>query len=241
MTIPKKEKASRIIIHNIENRNMAKTITLKPLTNEALAELFLSMAMKEDNRQEAEKAFAVFYNLYKNYLYTVVRNACESWPIYGEELIQAVHQNTFLTVFEKAEKFMIIEDITFERQEKRMKSWLSKIARLEMYKLLRLLKDEKNNIEYHDDLSFLENLDEEIEPQKSGDFLLAEKALQTLSERDRNILVTYMMFEDGNKKLPSTEIQRLADMWDILPDNMRQIKKRSLEKVKKYIETYKSK
>ena len=179
MTIPKKEKVSRIIIHNIENRNMAKTITLKPLTNEALAELFLSMAMKEDNRQEAEKAFAVFYNLYKNYLYTVVRNACESWPIYGEELIQAVHQNTFLNVFEKAEKFMIIEDITFERQEKRMKSWLSKIARLEMYKLLRLLKDEKNNIDYHDDLSFLENLDEEIEPQKSGDFLLAEKALKT--------------------------------------------------------------
>lgn len=44
---------------------MAKTITLKPLTNEALADLFLSMALKEDNRQDAEKAFAVFYNRYK--------------------------------------------------------------------------------------------------------------------------------------------------------------------------------
>ncbi len=220
---------------------MAKTITLKPLTNEDLAELFLSMAMKEDDRQEAEKAFAVFYNLYKNYLYTVVRNACKPWTMYGEELIQAVHENTFLTVFEKAEDFMLIEDIPFERQEKRMKSWLGKIAHREMLQLLRQFKKDKEKIEYHDDLTFLENSDEEIKPQKSKDFLLAEKALNTLSERDRNIFVTYLMFEDDNKKLPSSEIQRLAEMWDVLPDNMRQIKKRSLDKMKKYIETYKSK
>jgi len=110
-----------------------------------------------------------------------------------------------------------------------------------MYKLLRELKDEKEKIDYHDDLTFLENSDEEIKPQKSEEFLLAERALQTLSERDRNILVTYLMFEDGSKKLPSNEIQRLADMWDVLPDNMRQIKKRSLAKAEKYIETYKSK
>jgi len=232
---------SRIIIHNIVNRNMAKIITLKPITNEALAELFLSMALKDDDRQEAEKAFAEFYNKYKNFLYTVVRNACKSWEMYGDELIQALHQNTFLTVYEKAESFLLIEDIPFERQEKRMKSWLGRIAQTEMFKLLRELKDENDKIEYHDDLTFLENSAEEIKPQKSKDFLLAEKALQTLSERDRNILVTYLMFDDGNKNLPSDEIQRLADMWDVLPDNMRQIKKRSLAKVKKYIETCKSK
>jgi len=220
---------------------MAKIITLKPITNEALAELFLSMALKDDDRQEAEKAFAEFYNKYKNFLYTVVRNACKSWEMYGDELIQALHQNTFLTVYEKAESFLLIEDIPFERQEKRMKSWLGRIAQTEMFKLLRELKDENDKIEYHDDLTFLENSAEEIKPQKSKDFLLAEKALQTLSERDRNILVTYLMFDDGNKNLPSDEIQRLADMWDVLPDNMRQIKKRSLAKVKKYIETCKSK
>jgi RNA polymerase sigma factor (sigma-70 family) len=161
--------------------------------------------------------------------------------MYGDELIEVVHQNTFLTVYEKAEKYLSIDNIPFERQEKRMKSWLGEIARTEMFKLLREIKDEKDNIEYHDDLTFLENSDKEIKSQKSEDFLLAEKALNTLNERDRNILVTYLMFEDGNKKLPSIEIQRLADMWNVLPDNMRQIKKRSLEKVKKYIESYKSK
>ena len=241
MTSPIFKKMSRIIIHNIENRYMAKTITLKPLTSEALADLFLSMALKEDNRRDAEKAFAELYNRYKNYLYTVVRNACKSWEMYGDELIQGVHQNTFLMVYEKAESFLRIEEVPVKRQEKRMKSWLGRIAEREMYKVLRELKDEKEKIDYHDDLTFLENSDEEIKPQKSEYFLLAEKALNTLSERDRNILVTYLMFEDGNKKLPSNEIQRLAEMWNVLPDNMRQIKKRSLEKVRKYIETYKRK
>jgi RNA polymerase sigma factor (sigma-70 family) len=220
---------------------MAKTITLKPLTNEDLADLFLSMALKEDDRQGAEKAFAVFYNRYRNYLYTVVRNACKSWKMYGDELVQAVHQNTFLTVFEKAESFLQIEEVPTDRQEKRMKSWLGRIAEREMYKLLRELKGEKEKIDYHDNLTNLENYDVEIKSQKSDDFLLAEKALNSLKERDRNILVTYLMFEDGNKNLPGSEIQRLADMWDVLPDNMRQIKKRSLEKAKKYIETYKYK
>jgi RNA polymerase sigma factor (sigma-70 family) len=220
---------------------MAKTITLKPLTNEALAELFLLMAMKDDDRQEAEKAFAAFYNCYKNYLYTVVKNACKSWEMYGDELIQAVHENTFLKVYEKADSFMMIENIAFERQEMRMKSWLGKIAHKEMLLLLRQFKDEKEKIEYHNDLTFLENPDEEVNPQTAEEILLAEKALRTLSERDRNILVTYLMFEEGNKQLPRTEIQRLADMWDVLPDNMRQIKKRSLAKVKQYIETYKNK
>lgn len=232
---------SRIIIHNNVNRHMEKTITLKPLTNEALAELFLSMALKEDNRKDAEKAFCEFYTRYKNYLFTIVKNACEPWEMYGDELIEYVYDNTFLKVFEKAESFLIIEDIPFERQENRMKSWLGKIAQTEMFILLRQFKDEKEKIDYHDDMTFLEEPEEEIIQQKTEDFLLAEKALRSLSERDRHILVTYLMFEDGNKKLPSNEVQRLGETWDILPDNMRQIKKRSLEKVKIYIETYKRK
>jgi len=49
-----------------------------------------------------------------------------------------------------------------------------------------------------------------------------------------------MMFEDGNKKLPSEQIQILSDLWKVHPDNLRQIKKRSLAKVKSYIESIKT-
>lgn len=231
---------SRIIIHGIDTRHMAKTIKLEPSKNEALADLFLSMAMKDDDRPGAEKAFAEFYNRYKNYLYTVTLNACRSWEMYGDELVQSVHQNTFQTVYEKAEDFLQIEEVSNERQEKRMKSWLGKIAEREMFKLLRELKDQKENIVYQDDLTPFENSVEETESQKSNDFLLAEKALNSLKERDRNILVTYLMFEEGDKKLPSSEIQRLAEMWDVLPDNMRQIKKRSLAKMETLLKPIKA-
>jgi len=219
---------------------MAKTITLKPITNEALSDLFLSMAMKDDDRQEAERAFGKFYDCYKNYLFTVVRNACKSWEKYGEELVQAVHENTFLKVYEKADSFMIIEDLPFERQELRMKAWLGKIAQREMLLLLREFKDEKEKIDYHDDLSFLEQPEEVSNSQTPEEIKLVEKALKTLSDRDRHIVITYMMFEDGNKQLPKPEIERLAEIWDVLPDNMRQIKKRSIAKVKQYIETTKN-
>lgn len=234
-------KKSRIIILTNESTYMAKTITLQPLTNEVLAELFLSMAMKEDNRSEADRAFSVFYSRYKNYLYTIVKNVCRSWEMYGDELIEAVFENTFLTVYAKAESFMVIEDIPFERQEKRMKSWLGKIAKNEMLQLLRQFKIDKDMIEYTDDLTSFLNIEEETEHQATSDYLLAEKALQTLGERDRNILTTYLMFEDGNRNLPSIEIQRLSDMWNTHPDNMRQIKKRSLAKVEMYIKTNKNK
>lgn len=212
---------------------------LEPLTNETLADIFLSMAMKKDDMQNAEKAFTEFYNRYKSFIYTVIKKACRSWKMYGDELIETVFVNTFLTVYEKAETFMLIDNVHFERQEKRMKYWLSQVAKHEMLQLLRQYKINKDKIEYLDDLSFLERIDNETEEIKSDDILLAEKAFQTLSERDRDILVTYLMYEDGNKKLPSDEIQRLANMWGVLPDNMRQIKRRSLRKLEIYIKTYK--
>ena len=220
---------------------MAKTITLQPLTNEALADLFLAMAMKEEDRQNAEKAFTEFYNRYKSFLFTVIKKACKSWEMYGDELIETVFENTFLTVFDKAETFLKLDDISFERQEKRMKAWLSQIAKNEMLQLLRQYRIDKDKVEFTDDLSFVEQMEDETEEIISDDILLAEKALQTLNERDRNILVTYLMYEDGNKKLPSSEIQKLADIWGVLPDNMRQIKKRSLAKLEIFIKTHKNK
>jgi RNA polymerase sigma factor (sigma-70 family) len=231
-------KMSRFPILKIEIGIMEETIKLVPLTNESLANLFLAMAMKEDDRAEAEKAFNEFYNRYKDYLDTVVRKVCSSWKMYGVELAESVFQNTFITVFEKAESFIIIDDLDFKKQETRMKAWLGKIAKNEMLILLRDMKDRKDKLEYTDDFSFgFNNIDEPI--AYSEDYLIAEKALSSLNERDRDILVTYLIYEDGNKKLPREEIQRLANLWNVLPDNLRQIRKRSFEKMKQFFETFK--
>ncbi len=219
---------------------MAKAITLKPLTNESLADLFLSMAMKEDNPQAGEKAYNDFYYRYKNYLYTIIKKACKSWEMYGNDLVEATFENTLLTVYAKAESFIVIERIPIENQERRMKAWLGKIANNEMLKLLRDSRTEKDKVEYIEDLTFFEDIYEDIEVPKSQDILLAERALNSLSERERDILVTYLMFQDGNKQLPRDEIQKLSDIWNVHSDNLRQIKKRAMSKLEMYMKTYKN-
>ena len=78
-----------------------------------------------------------------------------------------------------------------------------------MFKLLKEIKEEKEKNVYLSDLSYFENNKEEDALPESEDILLAEKALNSLKERDKDVLITYLMFEDGNKKLPREEIQRL--------------------------------
>ena len=75
--------------------------------------------------------------------------------------------------------------LPFERQEKRMKAWLSQIAKNEMLQLLRQYRIDKDKVEFTDDLSFVERMEDETEEIISDDILLAEKALQTLNERER--------------------------------------------------------
>ena len=220
---------------------MDKPISNLTLTNQTLVDLFLAMAMKEESRIDAEKAFTAFYNHYSDFLYSVIKRVCKSWEMYGDELIESVFNNTFTTVFNKADTFLSIDNVPFEKQEMRLKAWLCQIARNEMFQILRKSRLDKEKIEYFDDLSFIDSIEIGTDEIVSYDILLVEKALQTLNERDRNILTTYLMFEDSNKKLPHSEIQRLAEMWNVLPDNLRQIKKRSIEKIKKYILTNKIK
>ena len=212
--------------------------SLVNFTNVTLADMFLAMSMKEVDRPTAEKAFNAFYYRYKDYLFSIVNKACISWKMYGEDLVKDVFQNTFLSVYQKAESFLLIDDLPIENQEKRLKAWLGRIAQNEMFQLLR--ENSKEKIDYLEDLSIFNESSEENEIIASENVLLVEKALSNLKERDRDILITYIQFEEGNKKLPRDEISRLSEYWEVLPDNMRKIKQRALLNVKEYIETYKS-
>ena len=59
-----------------------------------------------------------------------------------------------------------------------------------------------------------------------------EEALKTLSDRDQDILRTYMMYEDGKKHLPDGVFQHLLKKYNTTPENLRQVKGRSLKKIK---------
>ncbi|NOQ76045.1 MAG: hypothetical protein GQ574_28825 [Crocinitomix sp.] len=214
---------------------MAKTIELNPLKAEALPDLFLQISMRAEDQQSAEKALAEIQRRYQNFLYTIIRRACSSWKQYGEDLIISTYSNTLLALYLKADKFIEIDDLDESNQERRFKGWLAKVAQTELLMLLRELRND--NIEYIEDDSFLSIEDKKNEELPSQNILLIEDALKTLKERDRDILVTYMMFQDGRKQLPKEEMERLTEIWETTPDNARQIRRRAFMKVESFVKT----
>lgn len=56
-----------------------------------------------------------------------------------------------------------------------------------------------------------------------------------LSEKDQEILLTYMMYQDGNKHLPDEVLKELCDKYETTSVNLRKIKERALQKVKTFI------
>ena len=66
--------------------------------------------------------------------------------------------------------------------------------------------------------------------------LLLTQALEMLSDREKDILLTYLMYEDGTKYLPGTVLQELCTRHGITADNARQIKSRAMKKLRQQIQ-----
>jgi len=195
-------------------------------TDETSTELLAYMALyQNDEPQEAEEAFNIFYNRYCHFVTAVVFKNCPKGSAYFDQsLIKATVHNTFYNAYFRAETFKTEGEIEETKLELRVKAWLSQIAKNEMRQLLKATIPYLNNNNY---------LREDKPTSFERD--LIDRALATLPERENHILLTYMRFQDGKKKLPPEELERLATLYDTTSDNLRQIKSRALKKVKDFI------
>ena len=140
------------------------------MKNETIEDLFLIISMKEDDREQAEKAFTEFHYRYAKYLNAIIKSATSKFKSNydTEELTESVFQNTLLTIWEKADKFISIEEVEQGKKEKRVKAWLGKIAQNEMYQLLRDYKVKNDKVIYNTDLinetNFVDERKVEIPP-----------------------------------------------------------------------------
>jgi len=197
-------------------------------------DLLVLMSFQKENRTESEDAFRVFYNKYKDFLWSLCYSICtESKGLSeGEELAKDVFNNTMMSIYESSH--------TYDSQKSKVKTWMSRIAKNEMFDLL---KGESEHIPLNEDIYYVSenenNNEENIDsiPPKKRDL---EKALNTLSEKEKDILLTYMQYSDGNKHLPDEIISELCQRYATIPATLRQIKKRSLDKVKNYFASNKS-
>lgn len=192
-------------------------------------DLLVMMSFRDENESEAQEAFRLFYDKYKRFLWGLCLKVCLNIESDSTELAKDVFMNTMTAVYESSH--------TYNASKSKITTWISCIAKREMLDLLDILKEkrigEKTFVPLNENLA-ISNIEEDIEvdtPQKRA----LNDALQTLSEKERDILLTYMMYHEGNKHLPDEVTKFLCDRYETTSANLRKIKQRALDKVKNHI------
>jgi len=199
------------------------------LNNYSDEELFILMSYRDENKIEAQKAFTIFYNRYKDFLWNLCFFICRNCKTpENEELAKDLFQNTMISINTYGH--------TFDPKRSKVTTWMSRIAKGELYQLMCGIK------EYRIDEKLEVLLESVVDEKSENDFefqspeqIALQEALESLSEREQEILLTYIMYEDGKKQLPPEMRQHLLDKYATTQQNIQQIKSRSLKKIKDHI------
>jgi len=206
-------------------------------TNETSIELLEYIEVyREEDPKEAHEAFTVFYNRFYSFVENVVTHYLNKIDKYDEALASSIIDDTFMKVFQKAETFKK-PDIPDEEVNFLIKGWLSTIAENETKKAFKKFYSKEKAIDedFWQDLKTIA-LENNNKPQtQSIKMQLLKSSLNQLKERDKHILITYMLFNQKGKTIPRNEMKILCDMFNTTSDNIRQIKSRSMKKIRKYI------
>ncbi|SHG06844.1 sigma-70 family RNA polymerase sigma factor [Chryseobacterium vrystaatense] len=180
-------------------------------------------------------AVAAFTNLYKNYskfLNTVISGVLKISGIYDEHVLNTVMNNTFYKLYEDPLAFSFPKDTV---DDKTFKAWLSVVAKNELKGLLKEYYHSNPSLEEIGTETVAFNEELPLEVFESANMKVLNDALNTLSERDRHILLTlYLYYEDG-KKTPSDTLDLLCEMHGTTKVNIRKIRERSEKKIIDYI------
>ncbi len=192
-------------------------------------DLFVLMSYKEENEAEAKDAFRIFYERYKNLLWSLCYGVCAKLDIEnGAELAQDVFSNTMMTIYAHP---------TYDSKKSKLSTWMSKIAYNETLDLIKEynLNDRKNIPLKEDVITSTSDIEDDIVDYETPQKKILNDALSLLSERDREILLTCFLYQEENKHLPDEVLSELSNRYSTTPANIRQIKKRALDKIKAHI------
>jgi|SRR5690625_1410485 len=205
------------------------------MTIDEIENILLSISDKENDIDNAYAAFDSLFKEYSRYLGKVVNNALKNMGIYDEDLFNTIINNTFLVVYEKPLKFNFRKEA---QDDKSFKAWLATIAHNELKQLLQEYFSKESEISVVINEKDIESttIPEEIVESINNNIL--QSALATLSERDRHILMTLYLYYEKDKDTPSDVLDLLCKMHKTTKSNIRQIKRRSENKIIEYFEKH---
>jgi len=203
----------------------------------SIEDLLLIISDQKENKERSQEGFIELYRRYSDNLTQAVAGYLKSKDIYNDEMHKSIISNVFLEVYENPLSFNY-DNKKHQSEESAFKAWIYVIARNEFADLMRhsIKFTEIHTFGIENDLieRYAEvDMEEEI---VSGNRKLLDSALSVLSDRECHILLTcFDYFEDG-KNTPSDVLDYLCEYWGTTRDNVRQIKKRSLDKVRLRLE-----
>ncbi len=193
-------------------------------------DLFVLMSYKIENEESAKEAFRVFYDRYKKLVWTLCFRACTSLDTEnGKELADCVVNNTMMAIYEHQ---------TYDSQKAKLSTWISSIAynkTVDLFKEYGITDNRVTPLNEATTAAVYDEDDEGVVEYEAPNRRLLDAALALLSERDREIVMTCFLYKDGNKHLPDEVLGELSRRYSTTSVNIRQIKKRSLDKVKTYM------
>jgi RNA polymerase sigma factor (sigma-70 family) len=214
-----------------------KTGSPEGFAKETDVDLMGYMSMCKEDPLAAREAWAEFYRRHVGYLYGVCRRAYEH-ILTGDTGIGDIVEETFHRAFRKAELFDAngIDDPV--RIRHRTRAWLGRIAQ-------RLVLDMLRGAQRLPTSTFeteaWENIPEQPVLSSRDDILIRQvrDALDQLSEKEQIVIrVTFEWYQPGNKhqRLPNGVVADLAETLETTPENLRQIRRRALNKIRTYLE-----
>jgi len=192
----------------------------------------LAWISNESDDSARRAAWGVFYGRHAEYLF----GACTR--IYrgrlDEGLVADLVEDTFLRVYERAAALYRPADAgDAEFRQCRVRAWLAQIAE-------RLAQDvfrgRSRRPAAHLEQEEWQGVPERPESVRST---AAEELCrvmdEVLEERERDVLRVTFHWHDperDHQKLPDEAVEELARRWNLKPDNIRQIRRRALQKLK---------
>jgi len=216
------------------------------LTIVAPEDLFLMMALKDSDPEQARLAYLEFYKRYESFLRWVIHEICMNFELYTAEIEEVLFDNTLKRVYEKADKFIKVDQESDTKyKEWRIKSWLSKVAENELKQIIR--KNQHDSL-YFNKLDYEEESEIFIFDDSPPASRLTPEELQwfregiaLLNKSQRYVIDEIYLRKSNSTYLESQILDDLALTLKITKDSVRQIHYRAKQIIKNHINTQKSK
>lgn len=208
---------------------------------ETSEDLLVIISLKEDSPGEALLAFNEFHRRFKEFVWK------QSWKISGnspcpaEDLAKAIMNNTFMIVYDKAGSYDSRKS-NAANANNGIELWLSGIMKNEYKRLIDTHFNEEEASERQDYMRVilkeeepLQDSEEDTNDNPSIEKICLEKGLAQLNDRERDVLLTYFRFKQGNKQLPREQIRHLADLYRTTSENLRKIKERAFKHLEAFV------